>query len=171
MARSSVTTASIADSLSIVAGVIGPTIAKGVIVRRPKVVGVAERLDLDGGAVRRMQKLRRRYGDGPLRVRMPGPPRVILLSQRDLKRVLADAEALLVATADDTGEEVTRLRSRVTATLSQAKTGLIEAQAAVVDKAKVAAKATDEYVHDNPWKSIGIAAGVGLLVGAIIGRR
>ncbi|MDI1349526.1 YqjD family protein [Aquabacterium sp.] len=89
----------------------------------------------------------------------------------DLKRVLADAEALLVATADDTGEEVTRLRSRVTATLSQAKTGLIEAQAAVVDKAKVAAKATDEYVHDNPWKSIGIAAGVGLLVGAIIGRR
>jgi len=41
----------------------------------------------------------------------------------------------------------------------------------VVDKAKVAAKATDEYVHDNPWKSIGIAAGVGLLVGAIIGRR
>jgi len=89
----------------------------------------------------------------------------------DLKRVLADAEALLHATADDTGEEVTRLRSRVTATLSQAKTGLIEAQAAVVDKAKVAAKATDEYVHDNPWKSIGIAAGVGLLVGALIGRR
>ena len=89
----------------------------------------------------------------------------------DLKRVLADAEALLLATADDTGEEVTRLRSRVTATLSQAKTGLIEAHAAVVDKAKVAAKATDEYVHDNPWKSIGIAAGVGLLVGALIGRR
>lgn len=89
----------------------------------------------------------------------------------DLKRVLSDAEALLVATAGDTGEEVTRLRSRVTATLSQAKTGLIDAQAAVVDKAKVAAKATDEYVHDNPWKSIGIAAGVGLLVGAIIGRR
>jgi len=89
----------------------------------------------------------------------------------DLKHVLADAEALLAATADDAGEEVSRLRSRVTATLSQAKTGLIEAQAAVVDKAKVAAKATDEYVHDNPWKSIGIAAGAGLLVGLLIGRR
>ena len=89
----------------------------------------------------------------------------------DLKRVLADAEALLAATTGDASEEVTRLRSRVSATLSQAKNGLIEAQAAVVDKAKVAAKATDEYVHDNPWKSIGIAAGVGLLIGAIIGRR
>lgn len=89
----------------------------------------------------------------------------------DLKLVLADAEALLAATADDAGEEVNRLRGRVAATLSQAKTGLIEAQAAVVDKAKVAAKATDEYVHDNPWKSIGIAAGAGLLVGLLIGRR
>ncbi|MCH8179420.1 MAG: DUF883 domain-containing protein [Proteobacteria bacterium] len=89
----------------------------------------------------------------------------------DLKLVLADAEALLAATADDAGEEVNRLRGRVAATLSQAKTGLIEAQAAVVDKAKVAAKVTDEYVHDNPWKSIGIAAGAGLLVGLLIGRR
>lgn len=89
----------------------------------------------------------------------------------DLKLVLADAEALLAATADDAGDEVTRLRGRVAATLSQAKTGLIEAQAAVVDRAKVAAKVTDEYVHDNPWKSIGIAAGAGLLVGLLIGRR
>lgn len=89
----------------------------------------------------------------------------------DLKRVLADAEALLAATAGDASEEMLRLRDRVSATLSQAKTGLINAQAAMVDKAKVAAKATDEYVHDHPWKSIGLAAGVGLLVGALIGRR
>lgn len=80
--------ASLADSLSIMAGVVGPTIAKGVIIRRPRVVALAERFDLDGGAVRRMQKMRRRYGDGPLRVRMPGPPRVVILSERDLKRVL-----------------------------------------------------------------------------------
>lgn len=88
MAKARMTTASVADSLSIMTGVKGPTLAKGVIVRRPKVVALAERLDLDGGAVRRMQKLRRRYGDGPLRVRMPGPPRVLILSERDLKRVL-----------------------------------------------------------------------------------
>ncbi len=89
----------------------------------------------------------------------------------DLRLVLADAEALLVATAGDATGGVAELRERVQATLSQAKTGLIDAQAAVVDKAKVAAKATDVYVHDNPWKSIGIAAGVGLLVGLLVGRR
>jgi ElaB/YqjD/DUF883 family membrane-anchored ribosome-binding protein len=89
----------------------------------------------------------------------------------DLKLVLADAEALLAATAGDASSSVAELRTRVQATLSQAKTGLIDAQAAVVDKAKAAAKATDGYVHENPWKSIGIAAGVGLLLGMLIGRR
>lgn len=53
------------------------------------------------------------------------------------------------------------------ATLSQAKDGLIDAQAAVMDKAKAAAKATDGYVHDNPWKSVSVAAGVGLLLGIV----
>lgn len=86
--KGTVPSASFADSASAITGVIAPTIAKGVLIRRPKVVALAERLDLDGGAVRRMQALRRRYGDGPLRVRMPGPPRVLILSDRDLRRVL-----------------------------------------------------------------------------------
>jgi ElaB/YqjD/DUF883 family membrane-anchored ribosome-binding protein len=89
----------------------------------------------------------------------------------DLQLVMADAEALLAATAGDAGAGVAELRKRVQATLSSAKTGLIEAQAAVVDKAKVAAKVTDEYVHENPWKSISIAAGAGLLIGLLLGRR
>jgi ElaB/YqjD/DUF883 family membrane-anchored ribosome-binding protein len=89
----------------------------------------------------------------------------------DMKLVMADAEALLAATAGDASGTVAELRSRVQATLSQAKSGLIEAQAAVVDKAKAAAKATDGYVHENPWKSVGIAAGAGLVLGLLIGRR
>ncbi|HET7776216.1 MAG TPA: hypothetical protein VFK74_07610 [Azospira sp.] len=40
-----------------------------------------------------------------------------------------------------------------------------------MDKTKAAARATDDFVHDNPWKAVGIAAGVGLLLGVIIGRR
>ena len=31
--------------------------------------------------------------------------------------------------------------------------------------------ATDEFVHINPWKSIGIAAGVGMVIGLLISRR
>jgi ElaB/YqjD/DUF883 family membrane-anchored ribosome-binding protein len=89
----------------------------------------------------------------------------------DLQLVLADAEALLAATAGDASGSVAELRERVQATLSQAKSGLIDAQAQVVDRAKAAAKATDGYVHENPWKSVGVAAGVGLLVGMLIGRR
>lgn len=54
----------------------------------------------------------------------------------DLKRVLADAEALLRATAGDSAEELQHVRGRLQATLSHAKDGLIEAQAAVVDKAR-----------------------------------
>jgi ElaB/YqjD/DUF883 family membrane-anchored ribosome-binding protein len=89
----------------------------------------------------------------------------------DLQLVLADAEALLAATAGDASSSVAELRGRVQATLSKAKTSLIEAQGAVVDKAKAAAKATDVYVHDNPWKSVSIAAGAGLLIGLLLGRR
>ena len=89
----------------------------------------------------------------------------------DLKLVMADAEALLAATADDANGGIAELRSRVQASLSHAKDGLIDAQAAVADKAKAAAKATDGYVHDNPWKSVSVAAGVGLLLGILIGRR
>ena len=89
----------------------------------------------------------------------------------DLKLVMADAEALLAATADDANGGIAELRSRVQASLSHAKDGLIDAQAAVVDKAKAAAKATDGYVHDNPWKSVSVAGGVGLLLGTLIGRR
>jgi ElaB/YqjD/DUF883 family membrane-anchored ribosome-binding protein len=89
----------------------------------------------------------------------------------DLQLVLADAEALLAATAGDASGNVAELRERVKATLSRAKTGVMDAQAQVVDSAKAAAKATDGYVQENPWQSVGVAAGVGLLLGLLIGRR
>jgi len=89
----------------------------------------------------------------------------------DLKAVLVDAEALLAATAHDASAGVVELRAKAQATLARAKDGLLDAQGAVIDKAKAAAKATDGYVHEHPWKSVGVAAGVGLLLGMLIGRR
>ncbi len=80
--------AGIWDSLGAAVEVAAPTIAKGVIVRRPKMVAVAARLGLDARAVRRMQKLRRGYGDNPLMLKGPGRPRVVLLAPHDVKRVL-----------------------------------------------------------------------------------
>ena len=55
--------------------------------------------------------------------------------------------------------------------MHRAKVKLAEAEAVMIEKSKQAARATDEYVHENPWKAVGIAAGVGLVVGLLIGRR
>lgn len=89
----------------------------------------------------------------------------------DLRVVIADAEELLRMTADQAGEGVADVRSRVQARMNQAKADLLHVQEAAVAKAKAAGHATDEFVHENPWKSIGIAAGVGLLLGLLVSRR
>ena len=89
----------------------------------------------------------------------------------DIKSVISEAEEMLSATADQAGEKVGKLRDRIQARLREAKVRLSDAEAVLVAKTKAAARATDEYVHESPWTAVGIAAGVGLLVGLIIGRR
>jgi ElaB/YqjD/DUF883 family membrane-anchored ribosome-binding protein len=89
----------------------------------------------------------------------------------DLSAVVNDAEDLLKATASQTGERISAVRARAEESLRSAKDRLADAQIALVDKAKVAAKETDEYVHENPWKTAGIAAAIGVLLGALITRR
>jgi len=89
----------------------------------------------------------------------------------DFKVVVADAEALLRATASDAGEKVAAAREKIQSSLVDAKVQLARAEAAIVDKTKQAARVTDEYVHDNPWKAVGISACVGLVIGVLIARR
>jgi ElaB/YqjD/DUF883 family membrane-anchored ribosome-binding protein len=89
----------------------------------------------------------------------------------DIKAVITDAEDVLNATADQAGEKVATLRARIQARLGEAKGRLVEAEALLVAKSKAAAQATDAYVHESPWQAVGIAAGVGLLVGLVLGRR
>ena len=89
----------------------------------------------------------------------------------DMKVVVSDAEEILRATAGVAGEKMVDLREHIAERLHDAKMRLADAEAALVDKTKAAARATDDYVNDNPWQAVGIAAGVGLLLGLIIGRR
>lgn len=89
----------------------------------------------------------------------------------DIKSVISEAEEMLGVTADQAGEKIANLRARVETRLRDAKLRLIEAEALLVAKTKAAAQATDAYVHESPWTAVGIAAGVGVLVGLIIGRR
>ncbi len=89
----------------------------------------------------------------------------------DFKVVVADAEELLRATAGQAGDKLGDLRAKLQDHLNNAKNSLADAQAAVVEKTKAVASATDDYVHDYPWRSIGIAASIGLVIGLLIGRR
>lgn len=89
----------------------------------------------------------------------------------DFKAVVADAEALLKATAHSGDEKLMEVRARAEESLRAAKVRLADAQAELVARTKAAAKATDDYVHDNPWTAVGIGAGVGLVIGLLIGRR
>jgi ElaB/YqjD/DUF883 family membrane-anchored ribosome-binding protein len=89
----------------------------------------------------------------------------------DIKAVVSDAEAILSATAGQTGEKVAELRASLLARIADAKANLVAAEQAVVEKARLAAKVTDEYVHENPWQSVIIAGGVGFLIGYLVSRR
>ena len=89
----------------------------------------------------------------------------------DIKLVIADSEELLRATAGVAGDKMAEVRAKAQDHLSAAKIKLAEAEVMVVDKAKAVGRATDDYVHDNPWAAVGIATGVGFLVGLLIGRR
>jgi ElaB/YqjD/DUF883 family membrane-anchored ribosome-binding protein len=93
----------------------------------------------------------------------------------DLRVVMADAEELLRSTAAQAGEKVSETaaaaRAKLQQSLQTAKERLVAAQAAVVDKTREAARVTDEYVHENPWKSVGVAFSVGIIIGMLIARR
>lgn len=89
----------------------------------------------------------------------------------DMKVVVSDAEELLRVTANQAGDKVAELRGRIQNNLTSARASLADAQAVVVERAKQVGHATDEYVHDNPWRSVGVAAGIAFIVGLLIGRR
>lgn len=106
---------------------------------------------------------------------MSNIPETIINAQQqvvsDIKAAIADAEDMLSATADQAGEKVSNLRARIQERLKAARVRLADAEATLVAKTRAAARATDAYVHESPWTAVGVAAGVGLLVGLIIGRR
>ncbi|OIR06699.1 hypothetical protein GALL_113060 [mine drainage metagenome] len=89
----------------------------------------------------------------------------------DFKVAVADAEALLKATVNIGGDKLVEVRAKAEDSLSIAKARMLDTQSEVIARTKAAAKASDIYVHNNPWRSIGVATGVGLVVGLLIGRR
>jgi ElaB/YqjD/DUF883 family membrane-anchored ribosome-binding protein len=89
----------------------------------------------------------------------------------DFKALMADAEALIKATAGQEDGVIGSIRSKALETLSSTKENFSNAQGSLTDKAKVVAESADEFVHRNPWEAVGVAAGLGLLIGLFIRRR
>jgi ElaB/YqjD/DUF883 family membrane-anchored ribosome-binding protein len=89
----------------------------------------------------------------------------------DFRAVVADAEALIEATANQGDEKLIEIRSKAQESVRLAKATLEEMQAAMMVKSKEAADALDVYVHESPWQSIGIAAGVGVAIGLMLRSR
>ena len=89
----------------------------------------------------------------------------------DFSAMLTEAEDLLKRAGNETGERAKDLRAQVEAKLLSAKLRLQELEGEAMDRAKDAARFTDDYVHDNPWRAIWAAAIVGFLAGLLLNRR
>lgn len=89
----------------------------------------------------------------------------------DLKTVMRDAEALIKATSAQTGDKIQEVRAKAEESLRQARERLTVIEKEALQHAREVADATEEYVRENPWQSVGIAAGIGLVLGILISRR
>lgn len=88
---------------------------------------------------------------------------------KDFNAVVAEAEQLWKSVSDAGGDKANALRAKVEQNLHAAKERLRHLETAVMEKTRATARATDEYVHENPWQTMGAAASVGIVLGVVIG--
>lgn len=89
----------------------------------------------------------------------------------NVKEVIYDAEALIRATADDLSDKAKDARQRLEESVDEAKDKLRDLEGAVKDKAIEGAKETDRVIREHPYESIGLAFGVGVLIGILLNRK
>ncbi|WP_445571549.1 DUF883 family protein [Pseudomonas sp. E102] len=89
----------------------------------------------------------------------------------DFQTLVKDTERLLDHTATLAGDQADELRGQIHETLLRARETLKVTEDSVRERGQAAMIATEEYVQANPWQSVGIAAGVGFLIGLLATRR
>lgn len=95
----------------------------------------------------------------------------IQLVKSDMKTLISDAQSLLQAAAALTGDKADELRGRGMKLLETAVSKAQVVQTQAVEKGKVLAVTTDDYVKQNPWRAVAISAGIGVLAGVLLSRR
>ncbi|HTE15517.1 MAG TPA: hypothetical protein VK642_10610 [Burkholderiales bacterium] len=86
----------------------------------------------------------------------------------DLKAVVEDAQALMKEAVDSSAQGMSSVPAYLEDRLSTVKDHLQQAKSAVEAKAKHAAAATDQYVRDNPWKSVGFATAATICLSVLV---
>ncbi|HEY4541922.1 MAG TPA: DUF883 family protein [Noviherbaspirillum sp.] len=91
--------------------------------------------------------------------------------RNDMSTLMQDAQELFREASTATGAKADELRAKGMALLETALEHAHELQTVAVEKGKVAARQTDEFVHAHPWQAVAVSAGIGLLVGMLISRK
>lgn len=89
----------------------------------------------------------------------------------DVRVLIDDTEALVMATATHAGEKIVDIRSRTQQAVANLKPQLARLETVAAARVKSSVSEADAYIHENPWTAIGMAAGLGLVIGMLIGRR
>ncbi len=89
----------------------------------------------------------------------------------EFQALVNDTESLLKQTSEVAGTQVQELRSRISANLDRAKVVLKDTEHTLEVQGRLAVAKTEEYVQQHPWQTLGVAAGVGFLLGLLAGRR
>ncbi|MBK8569222.1 MAG: DUF883 domain-containing protein [Nitrosomonadales bacterium] len=90
---------------------------------------------------------------------------------KDFNAVVSEGEQLLKSVADEGGDKANALLAKMESNLKAAKNRLRHIEETAIETTKIAVRATDNYVHENPWCAIGVAVGIGAVIGLLLNRR
>jgi ElaB/YqjD/DUF883 family membrane-anchored ribosome-binding protein len=90
---------------------------------------------------------------------------------KDFNAVVNEGEQLLKSVVDEGGDKANALRAKMESNLKAAKERLRDIEETAIETTKTAVRATDTYVHENPWRAIGVAVGIGAVIGLLLNRR
>lgn len=89
----------------------------------------------------------------------------------DARTLIADAQEMIALISEQSSEKLSEINGKLQESAVKARENLTHLRDETRIRVKEASEATDAYVHEKPWKAVGIAAGVGLVVGVLFGRR
>jgi len=111
------------------------------------------------------------HGAGPSSSSSATADSVSSAVSRELHTVLTDIEDLITATTSLTGEDLARAKAKLAARVAAARESVKKLGGAIADRARNTVKLTDDFVQERSWQAVGIGAGIGLLIGYVLGRR